>query len=341
MSTRPTLEELDHLQRSERNTATIPTLLAQWLSELLPPGANPSVTVDAGIEANGMSSETVMLTGHWTENGVAQEQQWVMRMQPRPADIPVFAEYHLDHQFEAMRLAAQLTDLPIPTTRWLEPTGDVLGSPFFLMDRVDGLVPPDVMPYTFGDNWFFDATADQRRSLQDATIGVVATLHSIPDAQYTFGFLDQRDDAVGQRHVVEVGGELVAVLVGPVEELERAADAFDPFRQRLARHQDEARPEDRPRGRAVRRFCCCTAGRIPFCGSKRCGTGWPGPASTDVFPPLPGGISRRPGHWRNTMRCARWLLRSPFQRTTTWRASPAISGSSAPPSASVSMMTGS
>lgn len=195
MSTRPTLEELDHLQRSERDTATIPTLLAEWLSALLPPGANPSVTVDAGIEANGMSSETVMLTGHWTENGVAQEQQWVMRMQPRPADIPVFAEYHLDHQFEAMRLAAQLTDLPIPTTRWLEPTGDVLGSPFFLMDRVDGLVPPDVMPYTFGDNWFFDAPADKRRSLQDATIDVIATLHSIPDAQNTFGFLDQGENA--------------------------------------------------------------------------------------------------------------------------------------------------
>lgn len=190
MATGPTFEELDHLQRSERDTASIPSALASWLTDLLPPGADPTVTVDAGITANGMSSETVMLTGAWTENGQARQQQWVMRMQPRPADIPVFAEYHLDRQFEAMRLAAQLTDLPIPTTRWLEPTGDVLGSPFFLMDRVDGLVPPDVMPYTFGDNWFFDAPADKRRKLQDATVRVIATLHSIPDAQNTFGFLD-------------------------------------------------------------------------------------------------------------------------------------------------------
>ena len=33
----------------------------------------------------------------------------------------------------------------------------MLGTPFFLMDHVDGIVPPDVMPYTFGDNWFADA----------------------------------------------------------------------------------------------------------------------------------------------------------------------------------------
>lgn len=194
MATRPTFEELDHLQRSERDTASIPSALASWLTDLLPAGADPTVTVDAGIDSNGMSSETVMLTGRWTENGTVREQQWVMRMQPRPADIPVFAEYHLDRQFEAMRLAAELTGLPVPTTRWLEPTGDILGSPFFLMDRVAGLVPPDVMPYTFGDNWFFDAPADKRRQLQDATIDVIATLHAIPDARTTFDFLDPHAD---------------------------------------------------------------------------------------------------------------------------------------------------
>ena len=65
----------------------------------------------------------------------------------------------------------------------------MLGTPFFLMDHVDGIVPPDVMPYTFGDNWFADAPAEQQRDLQDATVEVLAKLHSIPNADKTFGFL--------------------------------------------------------------------------------------------------------------------------------------------------------
>ena len=84
----------------------------------------------------------------------------------------MFPSYRLDHQFEVIRLVGELTDVPVPRVRWLENTGEVLGTPFFLMDHVDGIVPPDVMPYTFGDNWFADAPAEQQRELQDATVEV-------------------------------------------------------------------------------------------------------------------------------------------------------------------------
>jgi aminoglycoside phosphotransferase (APT) family kinase protein len=74
--------------------------------------------------------------------------------------------------------------------RWIEPTGEVLGTPFFLMDRVEGAVPPDVLPYNFGDNWLFDAPAEQQRRLQDSTVRAIAGLHGIEDAASVFGFLD-------------------------------------------------------------------------------------------------------------------------------------------------------
>ena len=96
----------------------------------------------------------------------------------------------------------QLTDVPVPRTRWIEPTGAVLGTPFFLMDHVEGVVPPDVMPYTFGNNWFADAPAERRRTLQDSTVEVLAKLHSIPDAHNRFGFLnaDLPGDTALRRH---------------------------------------------------------------------------------------------------------------------------------------------
>ena len=193
MTNEPAVEDVSRLQHTSRDNSTLPALMSQWLSTLLPGGTAPEVTVESGVDANGMSSETIILTGRWEHDGRTEEQKWVARVAPSTADVPVFPTYRLDHQFDVIRLVGELTDVPVPRVRWMENSGDVLGTPFFLMDHVDGIVPPDVMPYTFGGNWFADATAEKRRELQDATIDVLAKLHSIPNAEQTFGFLAEVD----------------------------------------------------------------------------------------------------------------------------------------------------
>ena len=49
------------LQRSSRDATTLPARLAEWLATVLPEGADPVVTLHSGIDANGMSSETLDL----------------------------------------------------------------------------------------------------------------------------------------------------------------------------------------------------------------------------------------------------------------------------------------
>lgn len=192
MTSEPAVDNVVRLQRSSRDMSNVPAALSQWLSTLLP-DTRPDITVESGIESNGMSSETILLHGRWIQAGSPVEQQWVARVAPTEADIPVFEHYRLDHQHEVMRMVGALTDVAVPTVRWLESTGEVLGRPFFLMDRVDGVVPPDVMPYTFGENWLFDAAPERQRQLQDRTVEVLAKLHSIPNAQQVFGFLQDVD----------------------------------------------------------------------------------------------------------------------------------------------------
>ena len=87
----------------------------------------------------------------------------VARMAPAESDVPVFASYDLRRQFDTLRLVEQLTTVPVPKMWWMESDPTALGSQFFVMSRVDGDVPPDVMPYTFGDNWLFDAPASRSR----------------------------------------------------------------------------------------------------------------------------------------------------------------------------------
>jgi aminoglycoside phosphotransferase (APT) family kinase protein len=189
MSSEPAVEDVSRLAHSSRDVTTLPDVMSRWVSTKLPGGVAPEITVESGVDANGMSSETIILTGRWDEDGQHREQKWVARVAPTTQDVPVFSSYRMDHQFEVIRLVAETTDVPVPRVRWLEPTGSVLGTPFFLMDYVEGQVPPDVMPYTFGNNWFADAPAQRQRELQDSTVEVIAKLHSIPEPDKTFGFL--------------------------------------------------------------------------------------------------------------------------------------------------------
>ncbi|MCD4524640.1 phosphotransferase family protein [Nocardioides sp. cx-173] len=178
------------LQRSSRDATSVPTALAGWLATLLVDGAEPRVTLHSGVDANGMSSETLPLDVDWSEDGAARHGEYVARVAPAAADFPVFPRYELQDQYDAMRIVAERSEVPVPAVRWMEPTGAVLGTPFFLMDRVDGLIPQDVLPYNFGDNWLHDAGEDDQRRLQDASVGLLAGLHAIPDPQTTFAFLD-------------------------------------------------------------------------------------------------------------------------------------------------------
>jgi aminoglycoside phosphotransferase (APT) family kinase protein len=186
--------QITDMQRSSRDPKQLRSRLEAWFADNLPAGANPSVPeVDAATSANGMSSETVLLTAAWTEDGQQREEQLVARVAPDPSDVPVFPEYDLQRQFEVIRLVGELTSVPVPTVWWSDASGSATGVPLFVMERVDGIVPPDVMPYTFGDNWLFDANPEQQRTLQDSSVEVLADLHGIENAEERFSFLAHDD----------------------------------------------------------------------------------------------------------------------------------------------------
>ena len=185
------------LQRTARDPATVPPLLEAWLTGALPAGAEPKVTIHSGIDSNGMSSETLVFDATWTEDGEQKLGQYVARVAPSPDEFPVFMGYALQDQYDAMRIVGERTSVLVPNVGLFEPTGEVLGTPFFLMDRIEGIVPPDVPPYNWGTapdidgNWLSDASPEDQRRLQDNTIRAIADLHAIQDATDTFGFLDR------------------------------------------------------------------------------------------------------------------------------------------------------
>jgi aminoglycoside phosphotransferase (APT) family kinase protein len=182
------------MHRSSRDPEQLRPKLEAWLGGLLPAGADPKIPELEATSANGMSSETVLLTASWTDDGEQRQERLVARVAPDPADVPVFPEYDLQSQFDVIRMVGELTSVPVPKVRWSDASGAATGVPLFVMERVDGLVPPDVMPYTFGDNWLFDATPEQQRTLQDSSVAVLADLHRIENAENRFSFLALDDE---------------------------------------------------------------------------------------------------------------------------------------------------
>lgn len=163
------------------------TCLAVWLTERL--GSDGPVEV-VGIrrpESSGMSSISVLVDAQWTVDGEIRRADLVARLAPEATSFPVFPGYDLSAQAEVMRAVAARTGLPVPAVRWTEPSPDLLGVPFLVMDRVSGRVPVDNPPYVFG-GWVLEGLDDAGRArLREASVEVLARIHATPDPRSALG----------------------------------------------------------------------------------------------------------------------------------------------------------
>ena len=169
--------------------------LSAWLDTRLPGAKAVDVRVPS---SNGMSSETLLFDIDHPEPPL---HACALRLAADPEAYTVFPVYDLPRQFRTMRLVADRTDLPVPEVRWLEEDPGPLGAPFFVMERAEGRVPPDVMPYTYEGNWLHAATDAEREHLEAASVGIIARLHDqVPLREAEFLALPGDGDAL-HRHV--------------------------------------------------------------------------------------------------------------------------------------------
>jgi aminoglycoside phosphotransferase (APT) family kinase protein len=190
------------VKRSSRDLEELRRGLQRALSAQIPAGTDHSVESISGTSATGMSSETLLFDASWSEDGERRRERLVARVAPQGEDVPVFPSYDLPGQFMTIKTVATLTDVPVPAPWWCETDPSVIGSPFFVMGRVEGEVPTDIPPYNFGEGWVYTASPDQLGRLQDSTVAVLAELHAIPEPGRHFVHLlgDYPGDSALRRH---------------------------------------------------------------------------------------------------------------------------------------------
>ena len=197
----------DRPQVSTRDAGELRARLEIWFAERPEVGGRPAIDSFERPETNGMSSETLLFDASWDPPGggdgdVRVTGRFVARLCPDTSAYPVFPTYDMGKQAEVMRLIGSRTKAPVPPVRWDEPSDGPLGAPFFVMDRIDGLVPPDVMPYTFDGSWLTEATPEQRACLQARSVETLAAIHGVAAGTPETAFLevDAPGDTPLQRH---------------------------------------------------------------------------------------------------------------------------------------------
>lgn len=177
--------------------------LTEWLAAKLPHAEAVAVEGLDRVEF-GHSAEMLVLT--IVTRGARRDV--VVRLRPRP---PALLEpYDLAKQFTVLRALEEST-VRVPRALWLEDSGDVLGRPFFVMERVAGAVYEMEAPD--GDH------AGIQRMCEDMA-DQLAAIHTADIDALGLSSLDAGDGHL-DREIDHWAGEMERVKRGPLPALER------------------------------------------------------------------------------------------------------------------------
>ena len=158
--------------------------LARWFRPRL--AADDIEVSDITAPWNGFSNETLLFDVRWRRGAAEHTEPLVARVKP---PVHVFPEYDLRKQYRAMELMGS-TGVPVPRMRWYEDDAAVLGAPFFVMDRIDGAIPPDNPTYHVADVCAA-FSPESRRALWLDGLGQMARIHRLNWRTAGFSWLDQ------------------------------------------------------------------------------------------------------------------------------------------------------
>ncbi|MCC3329882.1 phosphotransferase family protein [Nocardia abscessus] len=199
MTDDPDPAQRQQLTVSERDLDALTGDLARWLDTKVSADELPRVSELSRPQSGGMSSTSILFDAEWSAGGRTERGSFVARMAPEAGSFPVFETYDLATQYQVMAGVAAATDVPLPGLCWLETDAKPLGTPFFVMRRIDGRVPTDNPPYVFV-GWLFDASPAERLRLTHNTVEVIAKIHGIPDPAALFPMLSGPGESL-RRHV--------------------------------------------------------------------------------------------------------------------------------------------
>jgi len=138
--------------------------------------------------SNGFSNETILFDAKWSEDGVPQGGPLVLRV--APTEFNLFWDNEPAVQLQLLQVLGREPALRVPSVHWTETDPSHLGAPFYLVDRVDGQVPTDNIPYTM-QGWVLESTPEEQERLWWSGVEAMARIHNADWRSLGLDFLDR------------------------------------------------------------------------------------------------------------------------------------------------------
>lgn len=188
-------------------------LLRDWFATQITDASDVRVEGLDRVEL-GHSAETILLTLSLSADDEQHRHDVVLRV--RPPEPGLLEPYDLERQFKILR-ALESTPVRSPKVLWYEGSGEVLGRPFYVMERVDGAVYEQNVPDELA------GSPDRLRRMSRSLVENLAALHRVDPNAPGLGFLGDGRDYL-QRELDWWTAEMRRVQRGPLPALERLRD---------------------------------------------------------------------------------------------------------------------
>src|SRR2546423_6778866 len=156
---------------TSRDPAQTRAALTDWLQQKLG-SADVELTELPGPQFSGFSNETLLFD---VRHG---DRVFGIAVRLEPSVHRVFPETAFELQIRVIR-SLEGTAVRVPTILWHEPDRTVLGSAFFVMERVDGRAPPDNPPYHVA-GWLHEAPPEVRKRVWGDGLDAMVAVHGTP-----------------------------------------------------------------------------------------------------------------------------------------------------------------
>ena len=152
--------------------AAVTDALTPWFRERL--GADAVEIAGLRRHAEGWSWQTYTMDVAWRSPDTGRQEQrgYAVRVEPRDG---LLAPYDIDGQFALHRAILDHSDVPMADLYWLEHDPSVLGMPFYVMERLHGIVP---VQWRGKDPTVFPSD-EARRDLGLQFVDIQARIHGV------------------------------------------------------------------------------------------------------------------------------------------------------------------
>lgn len=159
-----------------RDLAAVQQALTSWLRTKRREFRDVCVTNLRGPTETGYSSDTLLFDFTGPEE---PHTRGTLVAKLHPQGLTVFPKYDLEQQYRLLEWLGHFSEVPVPKVLWLETSTQVLGGVFYIMEFVEGQVPPDNPPYhTTG--WLLELKPEERKQLWNSGVAAMAALHRTP-----------------------------------------------------------------------------------------------------------------------------------------------------------------